>query len=338
MRKTLIALAIRAENTREALLAMERHVSLVDVAELRVDLMHECDLREIIKSKPLPIIVTNRPLREGGRFSGDERARLKTLREAVELGAEYVDCEVDAFRDFGESISMETKTIISRHDFEKTPDLFEILQSIKGMMPDIAKVVGMAQSSLDALHALTVLQKADIDVICLTMGRKGLASRILAARYGAYLTFVSENSPDKSTAPGQLSATAMRETYLAHLIDRRTVVCFYLVPEKVVEIDEIAEANHFLRANGKNFVVVPCEACESELEKMFDASNLLGINFFVVHPVLGQAVASLLKQPPPRSKNTGLVVLRNPEACESHPIAGFSLPLAVQTLQAAVSI
>ncbi|HOJ34120.1 MAG TPA: type I 3-dehydroquinate dehydratase [Candidatus Hydrogenedentes bacterium] len=337
MKRTLIALAIAAESTREALLAMERHVSLVDVAELRVDLMHECDLREIMKSKPLPLIVTNRPTREGGRFSGEERLRLKTLREAIELGAEYVDCEADSFPEFGKSRVTETKFIVSRHDFGKMPNLFEVLESIKVMMPDIAKVVGMAKSSLDALHALEVLKRTNRHVISLAMGRKGLPSRVLATRYGAYLTFVSQNSPDKGTAPGQLSASAMRETYLAHLVDAETTVLSYLLPEEVIEIKEIAEANHFLRSNAENAVVIPFEMHESEVGKVFDASDSLGINLFLVHPRSVQAVASFLGQPLPRSMNTGLVVVRKPEDCRTYSLTDFSLLTAVQTLDSVVS-
>ena len=39
------------------------------------------------------MIVTCRPVWEGGQFSGSEEERRRFLSEAVELGAEYVDIE-----------------------------------------------------------------------------------------------------------------------------------------------------------------------------------------------------------------------------------------------------
>ena len=41
-----------------------------------------------------PFIVTNRRREEGGRYEGDEKKRLAILREAAELGADFVDVEL----------------------------------------------------------------------------------------------------------------------------------------------------------------------------------------------------------------------------------------------------
>ncbi len=72
----------------------------IDIIELRLDYISEMEDAEIclektLKSKTKPIIVTNRPKREGGNYAGSEKDRLCSLQKAIELGADYVDVELD---------------------------------------------------------------------------------------------------------------------------------------------------------------------------------------------------------------------------------------------------
>ncbi len=48
--------------------------------------------------------------------------------------------------------------------------------------------------------------------IALAMGEKGIITRLLAAKYGGYLTFATM-SPDKSSAPGQPTIHTLRTLY-----------------------------------------------------------------------------------------------------------------------------
>jgi len=66
----------------------------------------------------LPVVVTNRPVRSGGHFSGSEEMRMEVLQRTVEAGAEWVDMEegdsettVRAFQKIG------TRVLLSSHDF-----------------------------------------------------------------------------------------------------------------------------------------------------------------------------------------------------------------------------
>ncbi len=85
------------EKTTDALLAAMRALPPeVDLVEVRVDAMAECDLERVCGGKDRPIIVTNRPVRQGGACTAPEEERLAVLRRAAGLGADYVDVELDS--------------------------------------------------------------------------------------------------------------------------------------------------------------------------------------------------------------------------------------------------
>ena len=71
------------------------------MVELRLDLMEERDLRRLLEARGRPVIVTNRPVREGGRAAEPEAERLEALVVAARLGAEYVDVELDSVARLG---------------------------------------------------------------------------------------------------------------------------------------------------------------------------------------------------------------------------------------------
>uniref|UniRef100_A0ACD5VF43 Uncharacterized protein n=2 Tax=Avena sativa TaxID=4498 RepID=A0ACD5VF43_AVESA len=69
-----------------------------DLVEIRLDFIEGFspreDLPRLLRSCPLPALVTYRPNWEGGRYDGDDAARFETLRLAMELGVDYVDIEL----------------------------------------------------------------------------------------------------------------------------------------------------------------------------------------------------------------------------------------------------
>src|SRR5205809_1110009 len=67
-----------------------------DLVELRLDFMERPDPAGALADRRKPAVVTCRPLREGGMFDGGEEVRLRILREAHMLGAEFIDDEWDA--------------------------------------------------------------------------------------------------------------------------------------------------------------------------------------------------------------------------------------------------
>src|SRR6516165_5115953 len=81
------------EAIRHARAAVEADADLV---ELRLDSMDRPDPAGALEGRRKPAIVTCRPLREGGMFGGTEEERLRILRDAHALGAEFIDVEWDA--------------------------------------------------------------------------------------------------------------------------------------------------------------------------------------------------------------------------------------------------
>ncbi|NQT88085.1 type I 3-dehydroquinate dehydratase, partial [bacterium] len=70
MNDTLLCVSVTAETVNETLEVLHDPRRRFDVAEIRLDYIHEPDLRRLLADRPCPVIVTNRPEREGGRWTG----------------------------------------------------------------------------------------------------------------------------------------------------------------------------------------------------------------------------------------------------------------------------
>jgi 3-dehydroquinate dehydratase type I len=71
----------------------EQNSSTRDLIELRLDSVTDPSAAGALKDRRKPVIVTCRPVWEGGGFTGSEEDRRRILAEALNLGAEYVDVE-----------------------------------------------------------------------------------------------------------------------------------------------------------------------------------------------------------------------------------------------------
>lgn len=104
-----------------------------DLIEFRIDGMDNPKpqiVREIIEEINFPTIATNRVKTEGGLFKGTEEQRVNILLETVDV-AEFVDIELQTNDNLIKQITeTNVKTIISYHDFKKTPPLNELLNIV----------------------------------------------------------------------------------------------------------------------------------------------------------------------------------------------------------------
>src|SRR4029079_9355959 len=64
-----------------------------DLVELRLDTVADPDPAGALQGRTGPVIVTCRPTWEHGHFAGSEEERLGLLKQAWDLGAEFVDVE-----------------------------------------------------------------------------------------------------------------------------------------------------------------------------------------------------------------------------------------------------
>ena len=174
-----------------------------DVVEFRVDCMAKPDVGALVAKAPVPEIITCRPTREGGQFAGDEAARLAVLQRAIDLGADYVDVELDSVARIHPEWG--GRLIVSVHDFEKTPDDLPALhRRIADTGADIVKIATTARDISDNLRIFDLLDAAAEPTIALAMGERGVISRILSRRFGGYLTFASLER-GRESASGQLA-------------------------------------------------------------------------------------------------------------------------------------
>ncbi|MFO8013770.1 MAG: shikimate dehydrogenase [Phycisphaerae bacterium] len=218
----MLCVSLMPETTDQALAAMNRVAGRADLAEIRLDAMQAFDLDRLLDHPPCPVIVTFRPAREGGLYDGPEGERLRTLRRAARLGARYVDVEHDALDRLGDLPP--ERVIASYHNFDETPDdLAAIHRRLVQSGAGTVKVAVTAGHILDTIPVLRLLRDATVPTIALSMGERGVLTRILAPKFGAPLTYAADDAGPEA-APGQVTLGRMRDLYRVDRIGPATEV------------------------------------------------------------------------------------------------------------------
>lgn len=258
----MICVPIVAATNQQALGLMKKAAGLADVIELRLDYMEERpNLDLLLENRPLPVIVTNRPVREGGLYEGDETNRVAPLREAVALHADYVDIEHDAVGRLGESLA--TRVIISYHNWGKTPkNLNEIARMLVGAGGQIIKIATLVRCVSDNFRLCQLAATSGVPIIVTGMGPKGVPSRILARKFGSLLTFAAL-SKEFISAPGQLTVSDLLHVYNYRLTNRDTKV-YGVVGNPIGHSISPHVHNAAFKALGVNAVYVPLEVEDFE--------------------------------------------------------------------------
>jgi 3-dehydroquinate dehydratase / shikimate dehydrogenase len=132
---------------------------------------------------------------------------LAALRLASLLGAAYIDIELKIAGPFFSAgpIPEATRVIVSSHNYEATPgdaELAALMERCAATGADIIKVATTATDVSDAWRVLRALQRTKHPTIALAMGERGQITRLLAPKYGGFLTF-GALSPERQSAPGQ---------------------------------------------------------------------------------------------------------------------------------------
>jgi 3-dehydroquinate dehydratase-1 len=197
-------------------------MNAVDIIELRVDMFgltepeHVKDVFKDVRSRyNKPIIATVRDVREGGEKEVPDR--LDIYRGVIPL-ADVVDVEIQ----FGELLTQIKKLcttfkkmlIGSYHNFNATPDdayLEAMLEQGEVLGADIVKIAVKATSREDLLRFIDfALRNRDKGLITISMGERGLPSRIFTPLLGSPITFGYINT---ASAPGQLSVQEMMSIF-----------------------------------------------------------------------------------------------------------------------------
>jgi len=214
----MICIPIMARNTSDALQKMAQASTLGDLVEVRLDVMESFDLSEIIRAASKPVIITYRSQKEGGMGRASHGELLDYLKEAVRLGADYVDVEYAIppehrrllFEERGNS-----KLILSKHfrngtpSKEKLEDLFRKMAATGADMVKIVTHAGDLADNLTVLGLIPLAEKMGVGIVALCMGPLGRISRVACPLLGGAFTFASLKKGQES-ASGQVPATEMK--------------------------------------------------------------------------------------------------------------------------------
>lgn len=143
-----------------------------------------------------------------------EETRVNTLVTAISAGADYVDVEVDASRDFRGSILRTARkhdcaVIVSYHNDTGIPEeatLVEIMERCFESGADIAKIACKVATGIECARILSLYASTyagEGRLIAVGMGEKGKITRVAAPLLGAPFTYACA-APGRSTAPGQI--------------------------------------------------------------------------------------------------------------------------------------
>lgn len=229
---------------RDALVAVEHGADLI---ELRLDALppesldgecFECKqlvgLIRDLRAQNVSCILTFRHINEGGRSDTDDETRFEQLAAIVHEVSAWVDLEWRpmsrsggwpmVFLDLAGEGQKGTRFITSAHDFEGRPsDLLSLYAEMSQSRADVVKLAWRARSLRDNVEAFELLREAAKPTIAICMGEAGLPSRVLAKKFGAYLSFAA--APDgTTTADGQLPVDVMKRLYRWDAINRGTRV------------------------------------------------------------------------------------------------------------------
>ncbi|MSR29422.1 MAG: type I 3-dehydroquinate dehydratase [Phycisphaerales bacterium] len=247
-RVTLIAVAIpvaRPDGISRALdHARDAKAHGADMVEWRVDALAESDegiaaVARLLKESPLPSIVTVRATSEGGAFDGDDESRIRAWKKwaSVTPPPAYIDVELSALRDSPDtraflasahkawSLAQDSpRVILSFHDFRGRPPGLsgKVAEIWADQSAAVGKVVWTARTERDNLEAFELLRSRAKPTIALCMGEHGLMTRVLAPKFGGFLTYA--RCDDHGTAPGQPTVRELIEEWGFRSIDGATEV------------------------------------------------------------------------------------------------------------------
>jgi len=249
---TSIVSTVTAASMGELRVARD-HQHRTDIVELRLDGVARLDVDGALAGRTKPVIVTCRPVWEGGRFDGSDEERRRILRRAVELGAEYVDIEWRAGFDDLVRARGGRGVVLSMHDFEGVPaDLAERYAAMRAKGAEIVKIAVTARRLTDCL-ALADACAAPGQTVLIAMGPSGVATRVLPSRFGSCWTYAGE------AAPGQLPLDTLLDCYRVRLHSDSTAI-YGLVGAPTAHSLSPAIHNASFAAAGLDAVYLPLEA------------------------------------------------------------------------------
>jgi 3-dehydroquinate dehydratase/shikimate dehydrogenase len=314
------------EAIRQARIAAEADADLV---ELRLDSMDRPDAAAALAGRTKPAIVTCRPLREGGMFGGSEEDRLRVLDDAHAHAAEFIDVEWDAVTAPVVQARRGRGIIVSRHVFDAMPaDAPSIVDHLRRQGAEVAKFAATCER-LEDLRTLLGAARPDRSDIVIGMGAGGVATRVLASRFGSRWTYAGQ-----AIAPGQIPASRLLDEFRFRRIKPDAAV-YGVLGSPVTNSFSPAMHNAGFAALGLNAAYVPLQT--RDLDGLRELAQEIGLRGLSVTIPFKQAVMPLLDEVAPAAASVGAantVVIRGGRWRGSNTDGdGFLEPLRVRGVE-----
>jgi 3-dehydroquinate dehydratase / shikimate dehydrogenase len=217
----MICISIAQESRRLALVDMLNAAGQCDLIHVRLDRFEKAaDIKELVKRKPRPIIMSCRRVKDGGLWEGSETERLALLRQAVIDKSDYVEIEVDVadqIRPFPGC-----KRVISYTNLQETPaNIADIYAECRSKQPDVIKLTTLASTPEEAWPLVQILAKATEPTVVQGIGKPGVMLAILAKKLGAPWIYAALEK-GMETLPGQVTISELENIYHYRAIEKGT--------------------------------------------------------------------------------------------------------------------
>jgi 3-dehydroquinate dehydratase/shikimate dehydrogenase len=274
----IICVPVCVERARDLAEALTRAASVGEVVELRLDCLPGAeldlalrDLHGLLRNFSSPLIMTLRPIEQGGWREIDKLNRVSFWLNHFGYNDEFAgfaDIELDLALLLMNGAPLDwSRVICSHHDFAGAlaADLENIYARMTNTPSRILKIAVQAHEITDCLMIFHLLERArreGREMVAIAMGEAGIMTRILGPSRGAFLTYGALDA-ESATAPGQLTAHDLRDLYRVHKLDERTEI-MGLMGSPVAHSVSPHMHNAAFEASGLNAVYIPFEVRDAK--------------------------------------------------------------------------
>jgi 3-dehydroquinate dehydratase/shikimate dehydrogenase len=301
MSKQRLCITVTASSMAELVRERDAASAAADLIELRLDGVSDPDVQAALAGRQRPVVITCRPVWEGGSFSGSEEDRRRLLLDAWLAGSDYVDIEARADTSAFLSRTQGRRVVLSYHDFESVPaDLNTRVRSMKASGAEIVKVAAATSSLRDCVTLLSVSREFRGDgFIVIGMGEHGIATRVLPSRFGSSWMYAGA-----LTTVGQISPARLLNEY--RFANNWTETAIYgILGRPVGHSVSPAMHNAAFRAAGIDAVYLPLPAVDvDDFVAFAEAFGLKGASVTIPYKV---AVFDRVNQPTELAQRIGAI-------------------------------
>jgi 3-dehydroquinate dehydratase/shikimate dehydrogenase len=226
-----ICAVVAAPDSREMRRQLASALRYTRTVELRLDwLAGEKEiarfLSQLAKKRPrATLIATCRRVEAGGRYRGSIAKQMVHLAEAIRVGCEWYDLEIETAAvcppELLDVLLGEGRFLASAHFFRAFPrNLKRAAADLARLGPEAIKIAAQCESLAESSRLLR-LARGRRSVVAVPMGDVVLPARILALRDGSALGYAPA---ENSTAPGQVGVDEAKNLYRMDQISRHTRV------------------------------------------------------------------------------------------------------------------